>query len=164
MWMQINLLNATTCLIICQWTSWFSSSIPWSTKPLNTEVCIGWIHYGTGWFHDCTSQNRKKDSKSSNTFIHDVVSWMFLVWHHLLAVLWVTLKWHWGDKRWQCCYNSFLSLPEGPGTASDGPGERWAAHHIIRATHNGTGHVRGSGANHNAGPCIWSPGTTAGKG
>lgn len=52
----------------------------------------------------------------------------------------------------------------GPGTTSDGPGERWAAHHIIRATHNGAGHVRGSGSDHNAGPCIWSPGTTTGKG
>lgn len=51
----------------------------------------------------------------------------------------------------------------GPGTASDGPGERWAAHHIIRATHNGAGHVRGAGSNHYAGPCIWSPGTAAGK-
>lgn len=78
--------------------------------------------------------------------------------YHLHAALQVTR-----DEHCQCCYNSCMNLPVGPGTASDGSGERWTAHHIVRATHYGAGHVRESGSNHNAGPCIWCSGTTAGK-
>lgn len=69
-----------------------------------------------------------------------------------------------GTNTGSAVNNIFLYLSVGPRTAFDGPSERWAAYHIIRATHNGAGHVGGSGSNHNAGPCIWSPRTTAGKG
>lgn len=64
----------------------------------------------------------------------------------------------------QCSYNSFPCPPVGPGAASDGSGERRAAYHVVRTAHNGASHVGGSRSNHNAGPCIWSPGTAAGNG
>lgn len=56
-----------------------------------------------------------------------------------------------------------LCTSAGPGTAPDGSGERWTAHHIFRAAHHGAGHVRGSGSNYNAGSCVWSSRSTAGK-
>lgn len=54
-------------------------------------------------------------------------------------------------------------LTTGPGTATDGSGERRAAHHIVRAANHGPGNVWGSGPNHHAGPCVWSTRTAAGK-
>lgn len=56
-----------------------------------------------------------------------------------------------------------LYVSVGTGSASDGSGEWWAAYHIIWTTNHGSGHVRGPGSNHNACPCIWNSGTTAGE-
>lgn len=63
----------------------------------------------------------------------------------------------------KCTCNGCVCLTAGPGTAADGSGERRAAHHIVGAAHHGPGNVWGSGPNHNAGPCVWSTRTTAGK-
>ncbi|KAG7237536.1 hypothetical protein INR49_032234 [Caranx melampygus] len=45
----------------------------------------------------------------------------------------------------RCKHSSLLYFTVGPGTASDGPGERRAAHHIIGATHHGAGMSGGQG-------------------
>lgn len=60
-------------------------------------------------------------------------------------------------------FNSFVFLSAGSGAAPNGTGKRRTAHHIVRPAHYGASHVRESRSDHNAGSCVWSSRSAAGK-